>query len=433
VRTNERAAAALGISVIEAKVYAFALSAGIAAIGGILLAFRKDVIIYKSEFLSFNSILVVGWSFIGGIGYLLGPLTGAMLASGALGTQISNAIFSSITKWIQLIGGAILVLLVLQNQDGLAREQIKQLGFLGSKIRQLLPRLPQPKVEEFALPAETPKAQRERTQPKTLEVRDLTVRYGGVVAVDRLSLTVKPGQIVGLIGPNGAGKTSAIDAITGFTRMFAGTVHLDGRDLSGTSAIERSRAGLSRSFQTLELFEDATVLDNLRAASDPRDRWSYLTDLVHPKAPPLPDPVVDAIHEFQLEDDLLRTVQDLPYGQRRLLAIARAVATQPGVLLLDEPAAGLGDRETAELAHLVRRLADDWGIAVLLVEHDMNFVMSTCDHIVVLDFGRQISEGSPEEVRSDPLVIAAYLGEHSDDDGDDADGAELASVTGAQE
>ena len=437
VRTNERAAAALGISVIEAKVYAFALSAGIAAIGGTLMAFRKDVIIYKSEFLSFNSILVVAWSFIGGIGYLFGPLTGATLASGALGAQISNALFSGITKWIQLIGGVILVLLVILNQDGLAREQIKQIQFFGAKVRRFIPRLPKAKPDSFVLPASTPPEKREKIQPKTLEVRGLTVKYGAVIAVDDLSLTVQPGQIVGLIGPNGAGKTSAIDAITGFTKMAAGRVHLEGVDLSRTSPIKRSRAGLSRSFQTLELFEDASVLDNLRAASDPRDRWSYLTDLVNPKAPPLPDPVVDAIHEFQLEDDLLRIVQDLPYGQRRLLAIARAVATEPGVLLLDEPAAGLGDHETAELAHLVRRLADDWGIAVLLVEHDMNFVMSTCDHIVVLDFGRQISEGSPEEVRSDPKVIAAYLGEHEkdDDDHDDDhdDESELRSIAGGQE
>ena len=133
-------------------------------------------------------------------------------------------------------------------------------------------------------------------------------------------------------------------------------------------------------------------------------------------------------------------MQDLPYGQRRLLAIARAVATEPGVLLLDEPAAGLGDHETAELAHLVRRLADDWGIAVLLVEHDMNFVMSTCDRIVVLDFGRQISEGTPDEVRNDPVVIAAYLGEndedvHDVDDGQnmqDADSAGSAPVAGGR-
>lgn len=152
------------------------------------------------------------------------------------------------------------------------------------------------------------------------------------------------------------------------------------------------------------------MLDNLRAASDPRDRLSYPTDLVYPRTQPLPPAAVAAISEFRL-DDLLRHVQDLPYGQRRLLAIARAVAAQPSVLLLDEPAAGLGDVETAELAHLVRRLADDWGIAVLLVEHDMNFVMSVCDRIVVLDFGRKIAEGTPEEVRCDPAVTAAYLGQ----------------------
>jgi len=132
---------------------------------------------------------------------------------------------------------------------------------------------------------------------------------------------------------------------------------------------------------------------------------------VHPVNPRLPAEVISAIHEFQLEDDLDRLVEDLPYGRRRLLAIARAVAVHPSVLLLDEPAAGLGDVESAELATLVRRLADEWGIGVLLVEHDMNFVMSVCDEIVVLDFGRCIASGTPEAVRNDPAVIAAYLGE----------------------
>src|SRR5262249_39110711 len=151
--------------------------------------------------------------------------------------------------------------------------------------------------------------------------------------------------------------TSVIDAVTGFTRAAGGSARLDGRELLGLSATKRARAGISRSFQSLELFEDATVLDNLRAASDPRDRVSYLRDLVHPVTPPLPGQVVAAIREFHLEQDLLRLVQDLPYGQRRLLAIARAVATQPSVLLLDEPAAGLSELETAELGRLVRRLA----------------------------------------------------------------------------
>ena len=413
VRTNERAAAALGISVPGVKVYAFAVSAGIAAIGGTLLAFRKDVVIYGSEFSNFISIPVVGWSFIGGIGYLFGPLSGSTLAPGSLGSQLSNAVFSGLTRYIQLIGGVFVILLVLQNQDGIAKESINQLQFIGAKLRSKFRRPPRP-TETVELPAD----RRETVRPQTLEVRGLSVRYGGVVAVEGLSLTVAPGKVVGLIGPNGAGKTSAIDAITGFTRVSRGNVVLDGVELADDNAAKRARAGLSRSFQSLELFEDATVLDNLRAASDPRDRWSYLVDLVYPRVPPLPSQVVAAIREFRLENDLLRTVSDLSYGQRRLLAIARAVATQPSVLLLDEPAAGLGDVETGELAHLVRRLADDWGMGVLLVEHDMNFVMSVCDHIVVLDFGMQISEGTPDEVRRDPLVIAAYLGEHDHADAD---------------
>jgi sulfate-transporting ATPase len=426
VRTNERAAAALGISVPGAKVYAFAVSAGIAALGGILLAFRKDVILYGSEFPNFTSILAVAWSFIGGIGYLLGPIFGSTLAPGSLGGQLSDQLFASVTRYIQLIGGGLVILLVLQNQDGIARESVNQIAWLAGRVRAMVPRLGKRGEQTVELPPE----ERQPVAPRTLEVQDLSVRYGGVVAVDGVSFAVRPGQVVGLIGPNGAGKTSLIDAVTGFTRAARGSVRLDGRELVGLSATKRARAGISRSFQSLELFEDATVLDNLRAASDPRDQLSYLRDLVHPVAPPLPGQVVAAIREFRLEQDLLRTVQDLPYGQRRLLAIARAVATRPSVLLLDEPAAGLSEVETAELARLVRRLADDWGIAVLLVEHDMSFVMSVCDRIVVLDFGIRISEGSPSEVRRDPVVIAAYLGEGDEtvDDGQVATDGQAATL-----
>ena len=418
VRTNERAAAALGISVPGAKVYAFAVSAGIAAVGGVLLAFRKDVIIYGNEFTNFTSILVVAWSFIGGIGFLFGPMSGSTLAPGSLGAQISNAVFSGISRYLLLVGGAFVVLLVLQNQDGVAKEAINQLHWIGSKLKDRLPKRKAAEPKRFVLPDGGDVA-REKVAPQMLEVSDLTVRYGGVTAVDGVSFVVRPGKIVGLIGPNGAGKTSIIDAVTGFTRC-TGVVRLEGNDVTRLSVVRRARSGISRSFQSLELFEDATVLDNLRAASDPRDRISYVRDLVYPKAPPLPSAVIAAIKEFSLEDDLLRHVQDLSYGKRRLLAIARAVASQPSVLLLDEPAAGLGDAETAELARLVRRLADDWGIAVLLVEHDMNFVMSVCDSITVVDFGHPIADGTPDVIRRDPAVVAAYLGE-----GDDEAEAEL--------
>jgi sulfate-transporting ATPase len=255
-----------------------------------------------------------------------------------------------------------------------------------------------------------PAGRRSRVAPRRLEIRDLTVRYGTTVAVDDVSLSVEPGRITGLIGPNGAGKTTLVDAVTGFTRPYGGTMLVDGETINDWSPARRARRGVSRSFQSLELFEDATVLDNLRVASDPRDLGSYLRDLVWPVQPELPSEVVAAVHEFDLEHDLYREVQDLPYGKRRLLAIARAVASRPSVLLLDEPAAGLSDAETAELATLVKGLAEEWGMAVLLIEHDIDFVMAVCDNIVVLDFGQMIAQGTPDVVRHDPLVIAAYLG-----------------------
>jgi sulfate-transporting ATPase len=406
VRTNERAAAALGVDVRAAKLYAFGLSAALAAAGGILLAFTNSTITY-TNFTNFTSITDVAWAMIGGIGYVVGPVFGSTLADGGVGTQIMNTLLSGWEKYITLIGGVIVILLVLQNQDGIAKEAGAQLRWLAARLSRLSPyRRPR-----AAKTTELPAGRRQRVTARTLEVDDLTVRYGATTAVDGVSLSIGPGRILGLIGPNGAGKSTFIDAVTGFTRPAHGRLLLDGRPIGHRSVVQRSRAGLSRSFQSLELFEDSTVIDNLRVASDPHDFISYFRDLLHPVQPALPGEVVAAIREFGLEDQLDQQVSDLPYGRRRLLAIARAVATRPSVLLLDEPAAGLGDAETVELANLVKGLATDWGMAVLLVEHDMDFVMSVCDEIVVLDFGRKIAQGRPEEIRTDPAVVAAYLGD----------------------
>lgn len=450
VRTNERAAAALGISVRGAKLYSFAVAAGIAALGGVLLAFRQTSLGFAG-YTAFGSISLVAFSVIGGLGYLAGPVFGGTIAPGGLDAAILDHFGDGVSRWIPLIGGVSVLLLVLLNQDGVIKETIGQAGLVRSLLRKS--RNPsrttgvvvvvvslalmalawawdvRPVAVVIAVAAAIKVARKMWTPPpptilgpedvaglvpvaaRTLEVNDVTVRYGGTTAVDHVSLTIRPGQIVGLIGPNGAGKTSFIDAVTGFTAIADGRLLLDGEDITSWSTIRRSRGGIGRSFQSLELFEDSSVIDNLRAASDPRDVFSYLRDLVYPATPPLPAEVVSAVREFKLGDDLDSRVEDLSYGKRRLLAIARAVAGQPSILLLDEPAAGLTDSETAELADLVRRLAADWGMAVLLVEHDINFVMSVCDHIVVLDFGRKISEGTPDVVRNDPTVIAAYLGE----------------------
>ncbi|WP_405970210.1 branched-chain amino acid ABC transporter permease/ATP-binding protein [Streptomyces sp. NBC_00988] len=403
VRANERAAAALGIDVRAAKLYAFGLSSAIAALAGVLTGFRSTSVVF-SDFASFDSVTALGLAVIGGVGFLVGPLFGATFAAGTVGARFGDLVVPGLSDWMPLIGGIILVLTLVGNQDGIGKELGKQAAGLRHRLSPK-PDTTAPEPETAALP-DVPRA-----APLPLHVRDLTVRYGGVVAVDGLSLDVEPGRVVGLIGPNGAGKTSAIDAVTGFTRAAAGSVRLGERNVTRVPVHRRAGAGLSRSFQSLELFEDMTVLDNLYAACERPGRWTWLTDLVRPGSRPLPTQVLVAVREFGLQDSLDRPVGDLSYGERRLLAIARAVATSPSVLLLDEPAAGLSDDETRELAQLVRRLAEDWGMGVLLVEHDVDMVMSVCDQVVVLDFGRRICAGTPDEVRRNPAVRAAYLGD----------------------
>ena len=404
VRANERAAAALGIDVRAVKLYAFGLSAAIAALAGVLIGFRSTSVVF-ADFASFDSITALGLAVIGGVGYLVGPLFGATFAAGTVGARFGDLLLPGLSDWMPLIGGIVLILTLVGNQDGIGREVGRRAAGVERRLRRGRPAVTSEPSEgdgEFQVT---------RAAPLPLRVRELTVRYGGVVAVDGLSFDVEPGRVVGLIGPNGAGKTSAIDAVTGFTRAASGSVCLGDRDVTRMPVHRRAGAGLSRSFQSLELFEDMTVLDNLYAACDRPGPWAGLTDLVRPGKRPLPAHVLLAVREFGLQDSLDRPVGDLSYGERRLLAIARSVAASPSVLLLDEPAAALSDDETRELARLVRRLADEWGMGVLLVEHDVDMVMSVCDEIVVLDFGRRICAGTPQEVRRDPAVRAAYLGD----------------------
>jgi sulfate-transporting ATPase len=244
-----------------------------------------------------------------------------------------------------------------------------------------------------------------------LSIEGLSVRFGAVVAVDGATLNVEAGEVVGLIGPNGAGKTTLIDAVTGFVPVSGGSMSLDGRRIERLNATQRARLGLRRSFQSLELFEDINVEENLRAGSDQRaSRLSWITDLFWPGRHDLPSTAVAAVHAFDLEDDLDKSPEQLPYGRRRLVGIARTVASGPSIVMLDEPAAGLDETESEELAGLIRQLADERNMGVLLVEHDVNLVMSTCDRIVVIDFGCVIASGTPAEIRASQAVRDAYLG-----------------------
>jgi sulfate-transporting ATPase len=244
-----------------------------------------------------------------------------------------------------------------------------------------------------------------------LTVEGLSVRFGGTYALKNVSLIANPGQVTGLIGPNGAGKTTLIDAVSGFVQPEAGRIMLGVERIDKLKIHARVASGLARSFQSLELFEDLTVWENLQVADDPQDRLAYLSGLVPIRGRPIGPGAGAAIAEFGLSDHLARLPTQLPHGQRRLLGIARAVAVLPSVLLLDEPAAGLDRIETAELSTLIRRMATEWGITVVVVEHDMDLVMGVCDRIIVLDRGQQIADGTPAEIRASPAVIQAYLGE----------------------
>ena len=402
VRTNEHAAAALGISVFGAKLYAFGLSAGIAAVGGILLVFRRPTAVFYPAFSVLSSILVIIYGVIGGIGYIVGAVLGGALSPGGLAAAAGGDVLDR-DQLVELMLGVVVVVVLLWRPDGLAS--------LGDRWRRR--RRPS---EPLGVPGERPATVRRR-----LEVQDLTVRFGGVTAVDGVSFHVEPGEVLGLIGPNGAGKSTLIDAVTGFVAA-SGAVNVGHTDVSRWSARRRANAGVGRSFQHLELFDTMTVRENLLAACDRRDAWAYVTGLLWPGRPVIGAAARAAVAEFDLEDDLERRPPELSYGRRRLVALARAVAAEPSVLLLDEPAAGLSSGDTAELGGLLRRLAEEWGIAVVLVEHDVSLVLDTCDRVVVLDAGRVIAEGAPDAVRADPAVVAAYLGRADDEHADHAPG-----------
>jgi ABC-type branched-subunit amino acid transport system ATPase component len=242
-----------------------------------------------------------------------------------------------------------------------------------------------------------------------LEIRALSVRYGGVIAVNDVSFDIERGTFVGLIGPNGAGKTSFIDALTGFGRC-TGSITFDGVELSSLPAHRRARLGISRTFQSQELFEDLTVRENLLVPAEIPSWWSVLADSVRPRTRAKDLATVnEALELVGISEIGDRYPGELSLGRRKLVTVARALSRRPRLLLLDEPAAGLDANETIELGLSLKRVVAS-GITLLLVDHDMGFVLNVCDRIHVLESGNLIASGTPAEVRLDDKVIHAYLG-----------------------
>ncbi|GEL21766.1 ABC transporter [Pseudonocardia sulfidoxydans NBRC 16205] len=428
VRSNERAAASVGINVSGVKLTAFALASFLAGLGGSLIGYSRGVLSVES-FGVLVGLSILAIAYIGGIASASGAfVAGAMGAVGIVFVILDRNL--DLGPYYSVITGAGLILAVLFNPLGVAGGMRVEYDKLRARLRRK------------AGPDETPDAEPARTDPVLrrptsrtigevcLRASDIRVTYGGVTAVDGVDIEVRAGEIVGLIGPNGAGKTSFIDAISGFTPA-TGTVELGGRDVSALPAYRRARLGLVRTWQSMELFDDLSVLGNVRVADDVRDRsFAFARDLFRPSRTPS-GTVGDAMTLLSLTASGDGRPEELPLGRQKVLGVARALALEPQVLLLDEPAAGLDTPESIEFGNDLHQIAAT-GVGCLLVDHDMHLVFGVCDRVYVIEFGRPIAVGTPEEIRRNPQVLAAYLGgEHLEAVGADALAQEPTTIGGA--
>jgi branched-chain amino acid transport system permease protein len=389
VRSNERAAAAAAIDPRRVKFIAFGISSVIAGLAGALYAYNFSSV-SADRFDPFTALSLIAFAYAGGITLISGAVFAGLISTQALFPYALDKWLGVNGNWFLLFGGAILIITLIQNPEGVAgafykrfhkREPVRPPEPTGMGLAALdVPGAVPPGVHAGRV------AETVASGAPVLSVHGLSVAFGGVHALEGVDLEVRDGELVGLIGPNGAGKTTLIDAVTGFVR-FTGQVRLDGQDIGRMSAYERARLGLARTWQNTDLFDDLEVGENVVVAGGE----PAVLDLVSLgwAAPAMPD--------------------QLSEGARKLVGVARALAGHPRLMCLDEPAAGLDSRESEELGRSLRELADR-GQSTLLIDHDMGLVLSICDRVVVLEFGRVIADGPPEAVRQNERVIAAYLG-----------------------
>jgi ABC-type branched-subunit amino acid transport system ATPase component len=342
---------------------------------------------------SFDVLLSLGvfaTVYLAGITSVSGGVVAGVLGFGGLAYYASSQWLGFDAYWYQIVTGMGLVLAVVLNPEGIVGPVHEAIDRFWSRRTTTAGTAPEGQSDRGLTVVE----RAEEPTAAVLRVHDLSVRYGGIVAVEKVAFDVADGAIVGLIGPNGAGKTTLIDAVSGFC-PYGGSVTLAGRQLDGLAAHRRIRAGLGRTFQGIELWNELTVAENVTVGGSTRHRGEQAVN-----------DTLGLLGISKLRD---HHAGELSQGQRQLVSIARSLLGEPRVLLLDEPAAGLDSTESEWLAERLRVIRDA-GTTILLVDHDMNLVLSLCDRIEVLDCGRHIASGSPDVIRADTTVMQAYLG-----------------------
>lgn len=399
IRESEVFAASVGIHVGYWKAAIFSFAAALAGLGGALFAHQSGFVGSDAFSVRLSVALLIA-AVIGGLGTKTGPLLGTLILMGIV------EIIAGVDKFGLIIYGTILLIVLLMFPKGAAG--------VFSDIKNVFTRQRTP----------TPQSSRESDQSKgttlvemslqgkELAIHSISKSYRGIKAVDHVSIHVKPNSIHGLIGPNGAGKSTVINMIAGLYQADTGHLQLGTLDISNLSIVKRARLGLARTFQNLQLIEGVSVIDNVMLGI--AHKHSYLTDLsdwlLHNRLEHSERKEAENILQFLgLHYAMDKLPSELPYGHRKLLELARAIAQKPSVLLLDEPIAGMNSQEAREIAQVILRLRS-LGVTILLVEHNMEFVMSVCDEISVLNFGQLIATGLPHDIQKNEAVISAYLG-----------------------